>query len=380
MEYSDSAGIVSQEDWSLHQQGEEDQKRHQDKVQDAIKNRLPELITEENVILSNGKQIVKIPVRSLDEYKIRYDYGKKKHIGQGNGDSQVGDVIARGKKDEPGAQEAGDQPGEDYVETEVSIEEIETALFAELELPDFERKEESEEISDGIQFNDIRPKGLVGNIHKKKTMVTAFKRNAMAGKAGFHPILPEDIRYKTWNDSITHESKAVVLALMDTSGSMGAFEKYVARSFFFWLVRFLKGKYAHVEMRFIAHHTEAKEVDQETFFSKGESGGTICSSAYKKALDMIKKEYPINRYNVYAFHFSDGDNLTSDNERCLPVIQELAEHCNLFGYGEVSQYQRQSSLMSVYKKTEHDRIRHTILRKKTDVLDALKFFLKQKEK
>ncbi len=75
--------------------------------------------------------------------------------------------------------------------------------------------------------------------------------------------------------------------MMDTSGSMGVWEKYMARSFFFWMTRFLRTKYETVEIEFIAHHTEAKVVSEEHFFSKGESGGTICSSAYRKALELI---------------------------------------------------------------------------------------------
>ncbi|TFD97712.1 sporulation protein YhbH [Jeotgalibacillus salarius] len=369
--------IVSKEDWSLHQQGQEDQRRHDQKIQQAVKDRLPELITEESVIMSDGKKVVKIPVRSLDEYKIRYDHSKKKHIGQGNGESEAGDIIARSKES---GRQAGSDPGEDYVEAEVSIEEIETALFSQLELPDFKQKEEVEATKEGIQFTDIRTKGLTGNIDKKKTMMTAFKRNAMNGESGFHPILPEDIRYKTWTESKEKESKAAVIAMMDTSGSMGMFEKYIARSFFFWLVKFLKLHYAHVEIRFISHHTEAKEVEEETFFTKGESGGTICSSAYRKALEIVESDYPIERYNIYAFHISDGDNLTSDNERCLPLIKKLAAHCNMFGYGEVSQYHRQSSLMSVFTKSEQEDIRTFVVRRKTEVLDALKYFLSKKSR
>ena len=82
------------EDWSLHRKGHEDQQRHQEKVQEAIRNNLPDLITEESIIMSNGREVVKIPIRSLDEYKIRYNYDKNKHVGQGDGESKVGDVVA----------------------------------------------------------------------------------------------------------------------------------------------------------------------------------------------------------------------------------------------------------------------------------------------
>ena len=88
--------VISQENWSLHRKGHQDQQRHIDKVKEAIKNNLPDLISEESIIMSNGRDVIKIPIRSLDEYKIRYNYDKSKHVGQGDGDSKVGDVIARG--------------------------------------------------------------------------------------------------------------------------------------------------------------------------------------------------------------------------------------------------------------------------------------------
>ena len=103
--------VISQEDWSLHRKGFDDQQRHQEKVQEAIKNNLPDLISEESIIMSNGKDVVKIPIRSLDEYKIRYNYDKNKHVGQGDGESQVGDVVARDGAPEKGpgkGQGAGD--------------------------------------------------------------------------------------------------------------------------------------------------------------------------------------------------------------------------------------------------------------------------------
>ena len=100
--------------------------------------------------------------------------------------------------------------------------------------------------------------------------MTAFKRNAMSGKPKFHPIDKEDLKFKTWNEIVKPDSKAVVLAMMDTSGSMGIWEKYMARSFFFWMTRFLRSKYETVEEEFIAHHTEAKVVsEEEPLFKRG---------------------------------------------------------------------------------------------------------------
>src|SRR5690625_1922580 len=258
-----------------------------DKVKEAIHKNLPDLISEENIIMSNGRDVIKIPIRSLDEYEIRYNYDKYKHVGQGCGVRQVGDVIAQAQgKGNPGngqGKKAGNKPGEDYYEAEVSLKELEEALFAEMELPNLEQKEQDEITIEDVEFNDVRKKGLMGNIDKKRTILTAIKRNAREGRPGINPIYNDDLRFKTWKEVVKPESKAVVLAMMDTSASMGIFEKYVARSFFFWMTRFLRSKYESVEIEFISHHTEAKVVPEEAFFSRGESGGTICSSAYNKA-------------------------------------------------------------------------------------------------
>jgi hypothetical protein len=375
--------IVSRENWSLHRKGYQDQQRHMEKVREAIKNNLPDLISEESIIMSNGRDVIKIPIRSLDEYKIRYNYGKSKHVGQGQGDSKIGDIVARdsqGGAQGPGkGKEAGNLPGRDYYEAEVSLEEVQNILFSELELPNLEQKELSNIITEKIEFNDIRKKGLMGNIDKKRTILSAIKRNALRGKAQITPITEEDLRFKTWNEVVKPESNAVVLAMMDTSGSMGNFEKYCARSFFFWMTRFLRTKYEKVEIEFIAHSTEAKVVTEEEFFTKGESGGTICSSAYLKALELIKRKYSPNRYNIYPVHFSDGENMSSDNEKCLKLVGELMKVSQMFGYGEVNALNRYSTLMNTYKKIDNPKFRHYVIRQKSDVYEALKSMFRKQE-
>lgn len=372
--------VVSQENWSLHRKGYQDQKRHLDKVKEAIQNNLPDLISEESIVMSDGQDVIKVPIRSLDEYKIRYNADSSKHVGQGDGESQVGDAVAKsGEQGEKGAgqgKEAGDQPGQDYYEAEVSMAEIEEVLFKELELPNLERKEQAEIIAEKVEFNDIRKKGLIGNIDKKQTILTAIKRNAIGGKASIAPIHNDDLRFKTWDDVTKPESKAVVLAMMDTSGSMGTFEKYIARSFFFWMTKFLRSKYETVEIEFIAHHTEAKVVTEEDFFTKGESGGTRCSSAYIKALELIEEKYNPASYNIYPFHFSDGENISSDNAKCIELVNELMEVSNMFGYGEVNAYSRYSTLMTTYNKITNPKFRHYVVKEKSGVYYALRSFFR----
>lgn len=376
--------ILSHSDWSLHRKGKEDQERHMEKIKEAIKDNLNDLVSEENIIMSGGKDTVKIPVRSLDQYRFRYNFNKQQHVGQGKGDSSVGDMVARGgppqqaqQGEGPGKGEgAGEDAGQDYFEAEISVMELEEMLFSELELPNLEKNKKQDLLeNEHYEFTDIRKKGVMGNIDKKKTILESMKRQFRQNSAGNGlQIHPDDLRFKTWEEKKKPSTNAVVIAMMDTSGSMGIWEKYMARSFFFWATRFLRTKYKNVQIRFIAHHTEAKEMSEEDFFSKGESGGTICSSAYRKALEIIDQEYPPDQYNIYAFHFSDGDNLTSDNARCVKLIEELNKRVNMFGYGEVNQYQRHSTLMTAYKNLTDEKFRYYIFKQKADILNGLKSF------
>ncbi|QYR20439.1 sporulation protein YhbH [Paenibacillus sp. sptzw28] len=368
---------VSKEDWSLHRKGYLDQTRHQEKIREAIKRNLPDIVSDESIILSDGRKTVKVPIKSIDEYRFVYNHGKKQHVGQGDGESQVGDVLGvdpQAAKEAGKGQGAGNQPGEDWVETEISMDHLEDLLFEELELPNLEQKQKENLETTDIVFQDVRRKGIMSNIDKKRTLIENLRRNASAGRSAIAGISPDDLRFKTWQEVIKPHSNAVVLALMDTSGSMGSFEKYVARSFFFWMTRFLRRKYEHVEIVFIAHHTEAKEVTEEDFFTRGESGGTICSSAYQKALEIIDSRYSSAYWNIYPFHFSDGDNLTSDNEKCVRLIEELMKRANMFGYGEVNQYNRSSTLMNAYKHIGNKKFLYSIIREKGEVYKALKTF------
>jgi hypothetical protein len=131
---------------------------------------------------------------------------------------------------------------------------------------------------------------------------------------------------------------------------MGTMKKYLARSFYFWMVSFLRTIYKHVEIRFIAHTTEAKLVDEYDFFHKGESGGTFCYAAYNLAAELIDTEYPPSSWNIYPFHFSDGEDWSPDQTvRSLRGL--LQRDVSTFGYGEIQDiFSPLSTLMRVFKK------------------------------
>ncbi len=375
---------VSREDWSLHRKGEIDRERHREKVREAIKKNLADVVSEESIILSDGRKIVKVPIRSLDEYHFRFDTGKRKHSGQGQGDTKEGDVLGSEQKKSaaPGiGKGAGEEPGVDYYEAEITIDELAQLIFEDLGLPNLQPKKKLELASEAFEFKDIRKKGISSNIDRKRTILEAFKRNARQGQPGFGKISREDLRYKTWDITYKFESNAVILAMMDTSGSMGPYEKYIARSFFFWMTRFLRTKYQNVQIVFLAHHVEARETTEEEFFTKGASGGTRCSSVYQLALDIIEKRYNPEDFNIYAFHFSDGDNLTSDNEKCVKYVNDLLKVCNLFGYGEIEgPYYYTSTLRAVYKKIVNPKFTSVGIKSKSDVYPALKTFFNPQPK
>src|SRR6266700_2587234 len=342
---------VSQHDWSLHRKGQIDQERHKEKIREAIKKNLGEIVSEEGIILSDGKKMVRVPIRSLEEYRFRYDPGRQQHAGEG------------------------------YYEAEITMEELAAMIFEDLGLPNLEQKRQQELQTEAVRFTDVRKKGPMTNLDKKRTILENMKRNAAKGDAKFQDIKSEDLRFKVWEPTIRYQSNAVVIAMMDVSGSMGEFEKYIARSFYFWMVRFLRTKYNNVQIVFVSHHTEAKEVTEEEFFHKGESGGTQVSSAYELALEIIKQRFNPNDWNIYPFHFSDGDNLPWDNDRCVQLVTKLMELCNIFGYGEIREghYRSPSTLMSAYNKITDKKFTAVTISDKKEVYPALRKFFAQRD-
>lgn len=367
--------IVNRDDWGLHRKGYLDQGRHKEKVQEAIKQQLGDLIVDESIILSDGKKALKIPMRSLEEFRFKYDFNKKQHTGQSNQKVKPGDVLGKESSGKgPGSGKgAGEEPGVDIYEAEITYEDLAGILFEQLKLPNLDDKKRPLISHERPEFNDVRKKGLTANIDKKRTLLESIKRQARdLVKADELKITPEDLRYKTWETRPSYETNAVILAMMDTSGSMGQFEKYIARTFFFWMVRFLRTKYGNVTIRFLAHHTEAKEVTEEEFFTKAESGGTRCSSVYQLALEMIEKEYPPQHYNIYPIHFTDGDNISSDSNRALTLMTKLVEISRVVGYGEILRTHYSSTLMSTLKRITDPKLRLATIKDRNEVYLALK--------
>ena len=366
---------LARQDWSLHRKGPVDQARHNEKVKEAIRENLPSIISEEAIITSDGDKIVKVPIRSLELPRFRYDFGRNKHIGHGEGEAESGDGAGQ---QAPGrGKQAGDQPGIDYYEAEITVDELAALIFEDLGLPNLQQKSTEVIETETFRFNEVAKKGLMPNLDKRRTILQNIKRNAMHGAPVFRGVKDDDLRFKIWMPEIRRETNAVIIAMRDVSGSMGEFEKYISRSFYFWMVKFLRTKYNNVQIVFITHHTEAKEVDEETFFKLGESGGTKVSSAYQLALDIIKARYDPDAWNIYPFHFSDGDNWGDvDNRRCVDLVNQLIETCNIFGYGEIREggVRSTSTLMSAFSQLKSEKFVSVVITDKRDVHPALKKF------
>lgn len=365
-----------------------DRLRHLRKVKDSIRESIGDIIAEESIIGRDKDKIIKIPIRSIKEY--RFVYGENSPgVAQGDGNQKPGDVVGKSGPGEPSVgQGGGDQPGVDAFETDVTLEELISIMFDDLELPDLEKKSLREIVSnDARRRKGHRKAGIRPRLDKRATARNRIRRKlAVRGSRGVDfdqekarfPFHDDDMRYFHVVPTEREASNAVVFCIMDTSGSMGTVKKYLARSFYFLLYQFVRQKYQNVDVVFIAHHTEAKEVTEEEFFHKVESGGTYISSGYRKALEIIEDRYHPSLWNIYAFHCSDGDNFYSDNERAVEAAKELCTVCNLFGYGEIkpsgSAYYS-GSMVEVFQQIDADNFQIVVIEKKEDLWSGFKGFL-----
>ena len=364
-----------------------DRLRHRQKVRQSIRDNIADIVADESIIGKDRERVIKVPIRGIKEY--RFVYGDNAPgVGQGDGEVQPGHVIGKAsERGQRGPDKAGDRPGVDYYETDVTLEELIDIMFEDLELPDLERRRLRETAAlRQSKRKGYRAKGIRVRLDKRRTVKEKMRRELAARRSPDRteavrerfPFHAGDLVYRHIEPDVRLESNAVVVCIMDTSGSMDTMKKYLARSFFFLLYQFVRTRYRNVALVFIAHHTEAHEVTEEEFFHKGESGGTFISAGYQKALEIISERYHPSLWNVYAFHCSDGDNFDSDNPAAMRTAQALMQVCNLFGYGEIkplgSRYY-ESSMLSLFRRLEADNFQTVLIERKEDIWPAFKALL-----
>lgn len=365
----------------LHR-GKRDESRHNKRVTDAAKKQLKDIISQQDIITSEGNKKVKVRLKYLDQYRFIHNRDKVDVLGRDEYDElEDGEIIY--KPQEGGSpRTAGDETGEEIYEAEYTIEELTEMLIEEFELPDLDETKKNEIVSEIVEYDDRRKEsGVYSLIDRKKTLLANIKRRAQMKKDGPTPLINDDLRFWTWNIHKEKHSNAVVFLCMDRSGSMREDKIYCVKALYFWVVQFLRRKYNHVEIRFIAHDAEASEKTEKEFFTISDSGGTQISSAYKLCRDIIKAKYPSSQWNIYCFHASDGDTW-EDEDDCMRLVEEIIKlGAKLFAYTETdinSWRDSDSSIMNLFSDAmkKHDEILVSKIQDKTDVLETLRAFLK----
>ena len=354
-----------------------DRARFKKIVRGAVRSGIRKYLSRGELIGRRGKDLVSIPLPELEIPRFRFG---KAGQGVGQGEGNAGDPVAV-DPDAEGTSEAGSEPGEHILEVEMTIEELAEIMAEELELPHIEPRGKKNISSEKDKYVGIAKTGPESLRHFKRTFRQAMRRQIMSGT--YDPRDPkvwpirEDKRYRSWRTTLEPESNAVIIYMMDVSGSMGDVQKELVRLTSFWIDTWLISQYKGVERRFIIHDAEAREVDSETFFHTRESGGTRISSAYEVCLKLIQEEFSPEDYNIYPFHFSDGDNFRDDDEKALKHLEELVPLANIFCYGQVEGgYGSGHFNQLIQEKVEDkEKILTADIKDKDGIYDALKAFL-----
>lgn len=327
-----------------------DRSRHKQKIEKAIKEGITDIIAEESIIGQDGKKKIRIPVRGIKEWQFVYGQNEgQKSAGSAPGvDVRKGQIAKKGNQESEGAGKEGkpgNEKGEEFYDVEITLEELAEYLFSSLNLPDLEKKKLRTVLQEKPKRHGNRTSGIPPRLNKKDSAVQRIKRLAAARRSGdieidedgneVFPFHENDLRYHHIQARPKEATNAVIFFMMDVSGSMTASIKFIARSFYFLLYQFIRHKYEKVDIVFLAHTTEAFETDEDSFFKRGSSGGTLISSAPEEALKIIEERYHPSSWNIYCFHCTDGDNFPNDDEKAFEMYSKICEYSQMVGYCEI---------------------------------------------
>ncbi len=359
---------------------EQDHRRFKDIIRGKIKKNLRKYISHGEMIGKKGKELVSIPLPQIDLPRFRY--GQPKPGGVGAGEGEEGDPLEVGDGEGKGSG-AGNVPGQHLREVEISIEELAEILGEELQLPKIQPRGRQEIIAEKHKYTGIRRTGPETLRHFKRTYKEALKRQISALEYDYKKplIIPikEDKRYRSWKTDYKLQSNAVIIYMMDVSGSMWDEQREIVRIETFWIDTWLRAHYPGLKTRYIVHDAAASEVDRDTFFSLRESGGTVISSAYELCAKLIDNEYPPEEWNIYPFHFSDGDNWTKDdNEKCFKILDEkILPAANVFCYGQVESVYGSGKFLGELQQyfTDNEDILVSAIPDRDAIYESIKTFL-----
>ena len=345
-------------------------------VRGKIKRELRKFIANGDLIGRQGGKNITIPLPRIEV--PRFQFGDQQG-GVGQGDGEVGDPLTSDQASE----QAGNTQGQQTLEVDVTLDELADILGEELRLPNIKDRGAKNIETTRYRYTGIHRKGPESLRHFKRTFRETLKRSIISGtydeNAPLITPIKDDRRYRSFREIPKPETNAVIIYMMDVSGSMGEEQKKIVRLTSFWLDTWLTRQYHGLEKRYIVHDAVAREVDQDTFYRTKESGGTLISSAYQLALAMINKDYPAGIWNIYLFHFSDGDNWSgNDTTQCLKMMQDnILPASNLFSYGQVeSRYGSGQFLRDLEKNfSNNERVALAKIKDREAIIPALKIFL-----
>ena len=355
---------------------EKDHQRFRQIVKGKIRDDLRKFLTRGELIGKEGKNLVSIPVRGIETPHFRY--GDNSDSGVGQGDGQPGQPVGQ----EQGAGVGGEEPGKHLLEVDISLNELADILGEELQLPRIQPKGRHNITAVKDRYSSIRQTGPESLRHFKRTFRRALRRMIMTGV--YDPDNPVivfergDKVYRSWKQVKKPQANALIVYMMDVSGSMGHEQKELVRLEAFWIDTWLRRNYEGVESRFIVHDVHAKEVDRDTFFHLREDGGTKISSAFRCCKDLLDKSYGSDEWNIYLFHFSDGDNSSeSDSRECCKLLREqLLPRVNQFGYCQVASAYGSGNFINVLREhlADAEQVVTSRVNTKDDIYESLKAF------
>ena len=323
--------IAAETPWyELFSRGARDWLRHNAKVREAVRGKLPELLSGADLITRPDNRTVLVPVRLLEHARFRLlDSGSRTGAGQGKGDagqvlrpaSDPGDSAAGG---------AGTEEGEVKFVLELKVDEIVDWLWEELKLPDLKPKRSASLDEPDYVREGWDRRGAHARLDRRRTVREAVKRRAM--QEAPLAFVDEDLRFRQLVKRATPALNAAVIFALDVSGSMQEAERKLAKTFFFFALQGIRRQYPKVDTVFLAHTVDAWEFQEDQFFQVAGGGGTVASSVLRLALDVLEKRYDPSRYNAYLFYASDGENASEDREAAGGLLTNLAGKLNYTGY------------------------------------------------
>ncbi len=319
--------------YDLFSRGARDWLRHNQKVRQSVREQIVDLLSGGDFITQPTQRTVRVPIRLLEHARFRLaDTGQQ--TGAGQGAAKPGDTL---RPADPGVErgtegEGGTENGEFRLTLELNVDDIVDWLTEELELPDLRPTsgatvEETQIIREGTGRRGVRSR-----LDRRRTLKQAIMRRAIQTEPA--PFVDDDLRFHQLRQRPRLASNAVVVFALDVSMSMTAVERKLAKTFFFFALSGLRRQYQRVDVRFVAHTTEAWEFPEHEFFEVSGSGGTAASSAFKLVLQMLAEKYDPSQYNAYLFYASDGETAIDDRQPAGEALRKLAERLNYLGYLE----------------------------------------------